>query len=353
MLRLYKPIPVDPIFELHTLVEHLVCNVWCEANDRDFMLLVHPSFLPIINAYDWLKKDINDIYDDCKNLNNKQKNKIKKAFKVNNRIEDLCNGIIEPIPLSILPEIVEKKMKPLFVKFYEDLLNKAKVGGDKMKFYISLYKQNRFRYCPCCGYVAFESGNTDVREAYDHYLPKSEYPFSSINFKNLIPLCYKCNSERKKAKDPIENKQKAFYPYRTKKLDVKISTKISTGFAQSMYEKFVNNLDQENEALPKIADFEIILTSATESEQLKSWDRLFDIKERFSDRTGQFSFRVLDEMRTRFRIAKSKNAHATFTATIDENIGVFNSLFFEDENYLKVAFLSAIKDYKVIVNMYK
>lgn len=353
MLRLYKPLEADAIEELHSLVEHLVNHVWCEADENDCLSKLKDKFVILVETYDWLKSDVLEIYEECKPLTSDERQAIKDAFRINNCIEDLCNGVLEPVHLSDLPEVVEKKMKSIFVKFYEDLLNKAKVGGDKLEYYKALYRKNKFRFCPCCGYVAFETGQTDVREAYDHYLPKALYPFASVNFKNLVPLCYKCNSDRKKAKDPIKDKQKAYYPFRSKELDATISINISTGFIKSMYENFVNNLDDEDEIQPQISDFKIDIISATEAEQVLTWNRLFDIKGRFSDRTGQFSFSVIKEMWLRHRVRKRDNASASFESTIDSNIDIFNSNIYGDENYLKVPFLNAVKNYDSIMNLYK
>lgn len=352
MLRIYKPIDANPIYKLHTMVEHLVCEVWCKADGNDCLNKLNADFKTIVYAYDWLKRDVVEIDVECQKLSAAQKASIINAFKINNNIEDLCDGKEEPILLDKLPEIVASRMKPLFVRFYEDLLNKAKVSGDKLEYYKALYQQNRYTFCPCCGYVAFESGQTEVREAYDHYLPKSEYPFASVNFKNLVPLCYKCNSDRKKTKDPLKNKRKAYYPFRKGKTDIKIDLKISDGFIKSMYEAFVNNIDEENEPMAKISDFELSLSSETEPDQVKTWDDLFEIKKRFSDRTGQFSFRVLNEMRSRFKADKNKNGAWTFEQTIDENIGIFESDKFIDEKYLKIPFLNAIKKCQGLMRIY-
>ncbi len=42
--------------------------------------------------------------------------------------------------------------------------------------------------------------NKVLREHFDHYLPKSKYPFFALSFYNLIPCCYECNSALKKNK---------------------------------------------------------------------------------------------------------------------------------------------------------
>ncbi|MFB2553388.1 HNH endonuclease [Ensifer soli] len=70
--------------------------------------------------------------------------------------------------------------------------------------------------CPFCGIGSIKRAHFKEREAYDHYLPKSIYPFNSINFRNLAPACHECNSSYKLTKDPAHSgvgRRKAFYPY--------------------------------------------------------------------------------------------------------------------------------------------
>ena len=56
----------------------------------------------------------------------------------------------------------------------------------------------------------------DITEQYDHYLPKDTYPFSAVNFKNLVPVCSDCNSFQVKSNDDIlRHTGKVFYPFDT------------------------------------------------------------------------------------------------------------------------------------------
>ena len=58
MLRLYKPLENQEIFNLHNMLEHIVCSVWCEANGDDCNSKIHPDFKVIYDSYDWLKQGL-------------------------------------------------------------------------------------------------------------------------------------------------------------------------------------------------------------------------------------------------------------------------------------------------------
>ncbi len=191
MLILYKPIEHD-IFTLHTLLEKVVCDVWCKANDACCDDKLEQAFKDIYH-YSYkgnpLKDEIERIYKIFKGLNPADKTKVKDAFTTTNDIESLCDGT-SPVYLSALPAVVEDDIKPLFKWCYETLLGKDKVAGDKMDYYNKLVKDpdNDFDTCPCCGLTDIESAESICREDYDHYLPKAHYPFAGVNFLNLVPI---------------------------------------------------------------------------------------------------------------------------------------------------------------------
>lgn len=51
--------------------------------------------------------------------------------------------------------------------------------------------------CPYCNenctYSIYDKGSGKMRAELDHFLPKSIYPFFSLSFYNLIPVCHNCN----------------------------------------------------------------------------------------------------------------------------------------------------------------
>lgn len=90
--------------------------------------------------------------------------------------------------------------------FFELAIVKENIGADLKEHYKEFSSLNNMPCCPFCGLLPMDSEYDPTREAYDHYLPASKYPFNSVNLRNLAPACYKCNSQNKGAKDPCKMK---------------------------------------------------------------------------------------------------------------------------------------------------
>jgi len=333
MLRLYKTIDHD-IFKLHGMLEYLVCSVWCEACDDACETKLHADFKVLYDKYDWLKIDVDAIYEKCKPLTAIERQTIKNAFETNNKIEELCNGL-KPVYLGELPALVESDIKPILVDFYEKLLEKAKVPGTKKDYYEKLIKKNEFQYCPACGLIEFEPEDSKRREAFDHYLPKSEYPFASVNFNNLVPLCYKCNSDRKKAKDPIENGRKTFYPFAKGDHEISITLEIDK--------------TKDIEALNRI---DLTVNLIGDKDKIETWDWLFDISERYNDKIRYRIKTYLRELKKRYRLQKIDNPCITFIEFIDKEIEIYEEDKYSDWKFLKIPLLRELKRSPYLTKVY-
>jgi hypothetical protein len=307
------------------MLEHLVCSVWCEANDDPCETKLNSDFKTLYISYDWLKKKVDTIYDKCKSLTVEEREIIKDAFITNNKIEELCNGS-KPVHLDSLPNQVKDDFKPLLVDFYETLLERAKVPGTKKDYYEKLIKENDFQYCPGCGLTDFEHEDSKYREAFDHFLPKFEYPFASVNFRNLVPLCYKCNSDRKKKKDPIEKGRKAFYPFANGAQIISISMEIDPN-------KDVDNLERD--------DLTVNLTG--EADKIETWNWLFDIAERYNDRVRPRIKTYLRELKNRYSQQKKDNPAMIFVEIIDREIELYEDDKYSDWKFLKIPLLKELK----------
>lgn len=329
MLRTYIPIN-HPIFTLHNYVEHLVCQVWCNASDDSTCEnLLDANFEIIYNAYAWLKTDVDTIYEKCKTLTDEQRADIREAFNVNNRIAELCNGTLTPVELSSLPDVVKEDMKPLLVRFYDYLIDRAEVPGNKLHYYNALRTENpTFKFCPCCGLSPIESAESHYREDNDHYLPKADFPFASVNFQNLVPLCSKCNKKCKSTKNPFEAGRVSFYPFDTTHTGIEVSINI------------VDNPDLDYQTLRE-NDIEISFNN--DPNKTSTWDWLFRIKERYNEETRSFSKTELRTLANRLLRNRDRKLGQTYEQILDDTIEDYEIEIFEDRKFLKRPFLQTIK----------
>ncbi len=132
---------------------------------------------------------------------------------------------------------------------------------------------NNKRLCPFCGIHRIKGQFDGPRDAYDHYFPKSVYPFNSINFHNLVPMCDECNESYKKTREPIFSKKtdransrcKAYYPF-----DLALTMpKFSVSVGHKDYETLTHN------------DVELTVEKDGCHEEVDSWLRLFNLDHRY------------------------------------------------------------------------
>ena len=56
----------------------------------------------------------------------------------------------------------------------------------------SWVRDNSERHCPACGTVFSHHNGRSI----DHKLPRAQYPWLSLEFKNLWVICHSCNQEK-------------------------------------------------------------------------------------------------------------------------------------------------------------
>lgn len=73
------------------------------------------------------------------------------------------------------------------------------------------------KICPYCNrsYV-FTIKDESVRPQYDHFFPKSKYPYLALSMYNLIPCCSICNSSKsdENTYDAVREEETYIYPFR-------------------------------------------------------------------------------------------------------------------------------------------
>ena len=325
MLRTYRPLANSRIYVYQQHVEHLICNVWCKAEEGvSCEDLLTKEFEEIYNERDWVKAGVDEIYDLCKLLTKDERAAIKEAFAINNDIASFCEAIKKPVELNTLAPVVERKMKPLLVKFYSDLIGAA----EKLRYYNDLITHNgNSKFCFCCGLTSVESSESRYREDNDHYLPKAEYPFASVNFGNLPPLCSKCNKKCKSTKNPFENGRKSFYAFKPLDSEFDITISITTSDATSYL---------------ALKENEISLNFNNDADKVNTWHWLFQINTRYNEEVRQFSKTELRILANRFKRNNERKKGETYEQILNDAIDDYEIDKYDDRKFLKKSFLKEI-----------
>jgi hypothetical protein len=230
---------------------------------------------------DLFYRSVEEIFYIFQTISSTQTNQLLAWYRANNNIEKVCQNDVDiaPITYSQLKEFHEPlhdRIKNLFKHLYGNkiigLQAITKKIGDIDQHYHAFMLTNKKGKCPCCGLHSLKGVYHEKREAYDHYLPKGTYPFNSINFKNLIPICHECNSSYKLEKNPLYvvpnltgGRRKAFYLYCNHDISIDITVHL--------------NLTRKDEIKPE--NIEIEFSSEGYEEELETWNEVFGIEERY------------------------------------------------------------------------
>ncbi|MES2113368.1 MAG: hypothetical protein V4577_31740 [Bacteroidota bacterium] len=229
---------------------------------------------------------IETIYSRFLNLGKSQRRELKRWYLINNRISSLCiNNSIEPIKYSDLQNQYPTLLTPIRT-FYERLYgttspfilaafgNLKTIKSSHYEEFINVNFDGHEGICPFCGLNSIKGNDHSKLEAYDHFLPKGVYPFNSINFKNLAPMCHECNSSYKLVQNPVMNidplsglmsRRRAFYPYSIDQWNLHIG---------------VTLLNNDLKSLAS-SEIEITVQSLGKDEEIASWMEVFGIDERY------------------------------------------------------------------------
>lgn len=190
--------------------------------------------------------------------------RLEEALINQNRIEDLLTNDCNCEKISDLPEEIRDPIKNLFEFAFDKLTDL----GLRDSLFERIY-QSAYDVCPFCGCEYF-SAPGGPREALDHYIPKSIYPFAGANLQNLVPMGHKCNSSYKQTTDVLYQddgtRRRNFYPYSGNHNGIRISLEESEPFEG----------DQAPFPLPHWQ-----ISFDPNNEEVSTWEAIFSIQERY------------------------------------------------------------------------
>lgn len=225
----------------------------------------YPSWMNRIK----LKSDFEEFRREFELSQPEEKEKLADAFRKNIQVQNICNLVVKPVTYSELQlnasqefnKCIEQ-LKSIQAYLYDKLLKLKRFENSvgTLKSYYEEFSDKSIDYvCPFCGIGTMLTSKDDFREAFDHYLPRSKYPFVSLLRENLFPICHTCNSTYKGDKDP-RSFGKFFYPFTMEPNDCELKFSIRAGV--------IENTD---------------ILSDTFSEEIDTWDDLLDIKDRITN----------------------------------------------------------------------
>ncbi len=339
--------------KMQEFIEFIFFEVWCRAPNVEYGLHLYERNADLYKIMDeffrldlaeqlkdgagrFFYESVNEIFNEFTLLSAAEIDEYARQFTDNNKIEELCAGVAEVVPATYrtlyhgrkeLNAKIEHFFKELYSSgFFGLQVVRKNIGATLNDYYRSFVKENDDNVCPFCGLLPIDGEFDPTREAFDHYLPKSHYPFNSVNLRNLAPSCNKCNSGNKRDKDPIhgngQERRNAFYPFAAGESGIEIKITIAGGQWDS--------LSPESVAVE--------LTSKTHPEETDVWRQLFRIDERYvakcCSKNGGIGWlnRVLSE---------HENYKLTRRAMFEAEVKTASASRWIDGNFLKKAFLEA------------
>lgn len=343
--------------KMHEFVEYIFMEVWCKARELEFSIELFEGNESLHNIMaELFRRDsaeklkgaaldfytgVNGIFIEFKQLTDEEIADYRHKFEYNNSIEELCenSGGKKPCCYGELnPEKVElnKQIEAFFKNLYSpgffDLkFVRDEVGATIGDYYKAFVRRgnNDNDTCPFCGILPIDGEFDLTRDAFDHYLPKSKYPFNSVNLGNLCPSCNKCNSGNKRDKDPLRDKdnnpRKAFYPFADTTPDVAVNVKVKGKEWQRLTDDRI----------------QIELSSEKYDDETKTWSELFRIDSRYSAKCcskngGIHWLKRIFDIRENYGVSQEDMLKAEIAAA--------NSAPWVESNFLRAAFLSGCRE---------
>lgn len=353
MLFNYRYVP-HSIETFQAWMDHLVKNVWCRNDGTAYSieLLINDlkDVVVEIGNDDSIQKDhldgpikaIDAIMQT--DLSAAQRIQMAEWYDSNNDIEALYTNDTqkEPVTYDELKTInadLEKELKSFFKSLFASVIHLKAVQsriGHIDDHYKEFVKENNEGKCPYCGINDIKGEHHTKREAYDHFLPKGTYPFNSVNFRNLAPMCHECNSTYKLQKDPTLHidplnrgasgtRRKAFYSF--SKTEPKISIELTL------------NTSNSSELSPEVIDLRA--TSPGCDEEVEGWQEVYGIEERYKakccgENDGKAWLQRVIEERINYDLTEGQMLAAELKAAANKP--------WSDSNFLKKPFLESCVD---------
>ncbi|HAF31053.1 MAG TPA: hypothetical protein DCG75_18610 [Bacteroidales bacterium] len=273
MIRSYKYLDSAVQLRLHEFIIAYFNRIEFETAIFDDSFF-GADFLEIADRHPQiLKQQCIAVYNHIKDWNQVDKTNLCSQIRDSNDIANICQGNFAPSIIDRHATGLNKLLRDLFLDLYNQVLdgdgfNEKYTTNLRTHFNDFSRLNSDITLCPICGIGELKKHTDLARDQYDHYLPKSIYPFSSVNFKNLVPICIDCNSTQVKgSKDVVALafNHRLFYLYDTNHHGISVSFNIT-----------VDSINTEN------IQWQITFTNPDgKNDEIESWKTIYNIEGRY------------------------------------------------------------------------
>ncbi|MBG1271236.1 hypothetical protein [Nostoc sp. WHI] len=284
--------------------------------------IVPEPYRPRLHRRTGLKDRLNTYRTVLENLTIEEQERILQSLHDQNQIALLLSCQCNCDAITDLPQPIREPVKELF-KFAFDLLTDMEIRD---RHYKVIYDAVPSHTCPFCGCENFDAPRVP-REALDHYLAESKYPFAASNLRNLVPMGNKCNSRYKLAQDILFSddgtRRKSFDPYNC--TGIRLSLENSQPFAGTL---------TTTGQVPKWQ-----IEFAPTSEEILTWDKVFRIRERYEKDVLDPAFKSwLDDFKLWCKSAKiAPSSDQELVDGLNSYATLYEEMGISDRAFLKAA----------------
>lgn len=286
MIYTYKYLP-HKVENFHKRISYFFEQLFiCAPACYDEHLLLEDDFREIVKASAKIIRFLNEITSQYYHLNELDKKTVQDAFKRNNQIEVLCNDVYcdHPVKYKQIPnEGFRQVLKDFFDSLWDDypFINAIKNNYGEVQDHFDAFVHPSHQIalvCPFCGLNKLKPSGGIYRDAYDHFIPKSVYPFVAINYGNLFPVCHDCNTDEKRATDILYKdgiRREVLYPFNSNYIanDLAITIMPKSMYNSVNLKTLLNDIEWE---------YAITLAGILDS-RLEAWDEIYHIKRRYRE----------------------------------------------------------------------
>ncbi|WP_439555188.1 hypothetical protein [Dyadobacter sp.] len=288
---------------------HFFTHLFAEVSPT-YANLIHADFQSIIDHHGVLDEKLKAVFTAYVALAPAEKTEVQQAYNNNSSIEQICNNVIKPAKFSELPVSIQDSLKALYGSkgaLYSMLTAKDDYDAIKnrcgsLKGHFEKFReQNKLSVCPFCGMENLLTDYDDAKNEYDHYLSKGDYPFCSIDFNNLTPICDYCNKSGNKGQKDIP-----FEPRSNPQIQAELYYPYSSAFPDHNIQLTINATDTD---LSEIDTWTLSIECipAANTRRKTRWLEIYNIESRYKAKIAGDSYQWKDRIVSKHSLRCKKN----------------------------------------------